>query len=131
MTNGRKTFQMVRKSVYKHFPFQGPPKNTQIGIFLYINHLATLFRGPIPRVSPLHKRCQPRIHLKRPMFERHSVWSWTTNFSTILRKNGNLQRPKMFATISRYKNQPQLRLQKIISMSFDHDNVSDVIDGIM
>jgi hypothetical protein len=29
--------------MYQHFPFQGPPKFTQIGIFgLKINHLATL-----------------------------------------------------------------------------------------
>jgi hypothetical protein len=30
---------------YQHFPFQGPPKFTQIAIFgLKINHLATLLR---------------------------------------------------------------------------------------
>jgi hypothetical protein len=29
--------------IYQHYPFQGPPKFTQIGIFgLKINHLATL-----------------------------------------------------------------------------------------
>jgi hypothetical protein len=29
--------------IYQHFPFQGPPKFTKIGIFgLKINHLATL-----------------------------------------------------------------------------------------
>jgi hypothetical protein len=31
--------------IYQHFTFQGPPKVTQIGIFvLKINHLATLNR---------------------------------------------------------------------------------------
>jgi hypothetical protein len=40
--NGSKIFQMVQ-----YFPFQGPPKFTQIRIFgLKINHLATLFRSP-------------------------------------------------------------------------------------
>jgi hypothetical protein len=34
--------------IYQHFPFQGPPKCTQIGIFgLKINHLATLVFGII------------------------------------------------------------------------------------
>jgi hypothetical protein len=33
--------------MYQHFPFQGAPKYTQIGIFgLKINHLATLARTP-------------------------------------------------------------------------------------
>jgi hypothetical protein len=31
--------------IYEHFPLQGPPKYTQIGIFGHkINHLATLFK---------------------------------------------------------------------------------------
>jgi hypothetical protein len=31
--------------IYQHFPFQGPPKFTQIGIFGFkTNHLATLQR---------------------------------------------------------------------------------------
>jgi hypothetical protein len=36
--NGRKTFQ-----IYPHFPFQGPPKFTQIWLFgSKMNHLANL-----------------------------------------------------------------------------------------
>jgi hypothetical protein len=39
--NSHKIYQMVIH--YTHFPFQGPPKFTQIAIFgLKINHLATL-----------------------------------------------------------------------------------------
>jgi hypothetical protein len=41
--NGRKIFQMVIKYLHQHFPFQGPPKFTQIWIFgSKTNHLATL-----------------------------------------------------------------------------------------
>jgi hypothetical protein len=33
--------------IYQHFPFQGPPKFTQIAIFgLKTNHLATLVNKP-------------------------------------------------------------------------------------
>jgi hypothetical protein len=32
-TNGNKMFQMIIKYQYQNFPFQGPPKFTQIGIF--------------------------------------------------------------------------------------------------
>jgi hypothetical protein len=35
--------------IYQHFPFQGPPIYTQIGIFgIKINHLATLVAHPCP-----------------------------------------------------------------------------------
>jgi hypothetical protein len=35
------------RKIYQHFPFQGPPKHTQIGIFgLKINHMATLMHKP-------------------------------------------------------------------------------------
>jgi hypothetical protein len=40
--NGYKIFQMA-VNYTKHFPFQGPPEYTQLGIFgMKINHLATL-----------------------------------------------------------------------------------------
>jgi hypothetical protein len=43
VSNGRKISQMVIKHTYQHFPFHGPPKYTQIGIFgMKINHLAIL-----------------------------------------------------------------------------------------
>jgi hypothetical protein len=48
MPNGHKLYQMVVNipnghKIYQHFPFQGPPKFIQIGIFgLKINHLATV-----------------------------------------------------------------------------------------
>jgi hypothetical protein len=38
--------------MYQHFPFQGPPKFTQIGIFgLKTNHLATLLGSSAERDS--------------------------------------------------------------------------------
>jgi hypothetical protein len=44
MPNGHKLYQMAVK--YYKFPFQGPPKFTQIGIFgLNLKHLATLVMG--------------------------------------------------------------------------------------
>jgi hypothetical protein len=41
--------------IYKHFPIQGPPKFTQIGIFgLKTNHLATLCN--VPKTFVLDKK---------------------------------------------------------------------------
>jgi hypothetical protein len=48
VSNGHKIGTLYGHKTNQHFPIQGPPKFTQIGIFgLKINHLATL-----PRVLP-------------------------------------------------------------------------------
>jgi hypothetical protein len=46
------------RKIYQHFPFQGSPNYTQIGMFgLKINHLATLLAwGGVSRASSCH--CQ-------------------------------------------------------------------------
>jgi hypothetical protein len=50
-SNGQKLLIQNGRKKYQHFPFQGPPKYTQIRIFgLKINHLATL---RVTRAKPL------------------------------------------------------------------------------
>jgi hypothetical protein len=63
--NDHKLYQMAIKyrkwpqttpnghKICQHFPFKGPPKSTQIGIFgLKLNHLATLVSEPTEKFSP-------------------------------------------------------------------------------
>jgi hypothetical protein len=82
-------FQMVinDQKFCQHFPFQGPPKFTQIGTFgLKINHLATLVW---PRCKAL-----PRQRWNRIWDESAKTFFWSKNesFLTIVRsseKNDN------------------------------------------
>jgi hypothetical protein len=70
---------MAKEYTYQTFPFQGPPKFTQIGISgLKTNHLATLVMQPVrPVVGKFFfKVCLPTAENLLPSIDTIQLQSW-------------------------------------------------------